>query len=397
MKRNLCRFLLLLESAVIFRPKMQAMSGKHLFAVLMLLFITPVFAQVEEDDDDDFDFSEFELAAPPSKSFCNNKVLGQIPTTLVGFNYDLQFPHDLSVMPPIGGEEFFPEQTAEISPAQAFNFQGNFPIVSRNNILINLNTLFHHQSYAFSGDDSHPLMQSLGRHGLTRSAVMGTVFKPLNDRHFILAQVGAEVNGDYVFSEAGDLIGSVRLPAAVLFGWKPHDRLMYAFGLSRTYIGGALNYVPVIYYYHTFKNQKWGVEALLPARGALRYRFNSLSVLLLGFNATGASYSLNSFDNYAQSFAPPQQGELPGFPDMLNSARNVELRRSELRLGLTFQRSLVGFFWLTLDAGYRVNWSYGVDQGGDFLRFFGDNTPYFLETDLRNTPYISVGISYMSP
>lgn len=369
---------------------------RKFFFLFLILGSFSVVAQVDtpDDDDDDFDFSEFELAAPAAKSFCTNKVLGQTPTTLIGVNYDYQLPHDLTIMPGAGD---FTNSDLSISPAEAVNVQGNFPLISRNNILVNMNIIYQHQGYNLKGSGAHPFAQTLDRYGLNRSALMFTVFKPLNEKNFILAQVGAELNGDYAFSDFESAASTIRVPAAVLYGWKPHDRLMYAFGLARTYLGGSLNYVPVIYYYHTFRNQKWGIEALLPSRGSIRYRFNSLTLLSMGFSAVGATYRLNSFEGFAADFAPPAQGQLPVFGAALQNARDVELRRSELRLGFSFQRAIVGFFWLNIDAGYRINWSYDIDEGGDFLRFFGDDRPYFIENDLRNTPYFSIGISYTSP
>lgn len=368
------------------------MNFRSIFLSLALLGTFQLSAQVDPpEDDDDFDFSDFEPASPPAKSYANNKVLGQSPTTLVGIFYDFHAPHDLTSGNLVAAPETAIADDVRINPAQAVMATANIPLISKSTGLLNLNVFFQRQLYNIEGSNGHPLSRSLNENGLTRSSIQLTYFKPLDEKRFFLFQGGLEMNGDYglEFQPASTL----RVPAAVLYGWKKNDRLIYAFGLSRTYLGGSLNYVPIVYYFHTFRNQNWGIEAVAPARGALRYRFNSLTLLSFGWNTLGATYRLNNFGEFASDFVNENPGNRP--TELL--AREAELRRSEVRVGFTFQRQITGFFWLNVEAGYRVNYSFGLDEDGDFLRFFGNDLPYFIENDLRNTPYFTLGISYMSP
>jgi len=355
-------------------------------SLLLLASIT----QAQEDTTlvDEFDFSDFELATEPAKSFCNNKVVGQSPTTLVGLFYDFMPSHELVAGTPVNESLENINDQSTIDQNHGVSLNTNFPIISRNNVLINFNVIIQKQYFDLAGSDGHPLQETLNENGLTRMGSVFTVFKPLNDKNFILGQVGFEINGDYQFNSI-ETSEAFRFPAAILYGWKPNDRLMYAFGLSRTYLGGALNYVPIVYYYHTFQNQKWGIESVLPSRAYLRYRFDSQSLIKGGFSVTGATYSLNNWNEAAFEYAP-QVNELW-------QAESVELRRSEIRAGLNYQRQLFGFFWLSAEAGYRINYSFELDQDGDFIRLFGNDEPYFIENDLENQMYFTVGISYTSP
>ncbi|MEM9051165.1 MAG: hypothetical protein AAGC47_03840 [Bacteroidota bacterium] len=360
--------------------------------ILMLIFIFAASIVLGQEDttfvEDDFDFSDFELAAEPAKSFCNNKVLGQSPTTLVGLFYDFMPEHDLVAGTPVSLESNAIDDASTIDQNQRIALTTNLPIISRNNILVNFNAVYQRQFYNISGSDGHPLLETLNDNGLTRLGALFTVFKPLNDKKFFLGQVGFEINGDYALNDI-NTDEAFRFPAALLYGWKPTDRLMYAFGLSRTYLGGALNYVPIVYYYHTFKNQKWGIESVLPSRGYLRYRFDSQSLIRAGFTVIGATYALNNWNTNAFEYAPGV--------NELWQAEAVELRRSEIRAGLNYQRQLFGFFWLSAEAGYRINYSFELDQDGDFVRLFGNDEPYFIENELDNQMYFTVGITYTSP
>lgn len=362
---------------------------KRYFIALAILMSVNLFSQEDSTYvEEEFDFSDFELATEPAKAFCNNKVLGQSPTTLVGGFYDFMPEHSLTAGSPVNSENIDLSDQATINSTQRLALTSNLPIVSRNNILINFNLVFQRQFYDIGGSNRHPFLETLGENGLTRMGALFTVFKPLNDKNFILGQAGFEINGDYSLNDI-QTSNAFRFPVALLYGWKPNDRLMYAFGMSRTYLGGALNYVPIIYYYHTFKNQKWGIEAVLPSRGALRYRFDSKSLLKAGFTVIGATYALNEWSENAEAYAPEV--------NELFAAEAVELRRSEIRTGLTYQRQLFGFFWLSAEAGYRINYSFELDQDGDFLRFFGNDEPYFIENELENAMYFTVGITYTSP
>jgi len=364
------------------------MKKIQLFAFSVLVSAALVAQEDSTYVEEEFDFSDFELATEPAKAFCNNKVLGQSPTTLVGAYYDFMPEHSLTAGSPLDAQDIDISNESTINSSQRLALTTNLPVVSRNNLLINFNLIFQRQFYEISGSNGHPLLESLNENGLTRMGSVFTVFKPLNEKNFILGQAGFEINGDYSINDI-QTANAFRFPAALLYGFKPSDRLMYAFGVSRTYLGGALNYVPIVYYYHTFKNQKWGIEAVLPSRGALRYRFDSKSLISAGFNVIGATYALNNWTANAEAYAPEV--------NELIDATAVELRRSEIRTGLNYQRQLFGFFWLSAEAGYRINYSFELDQDGDFLRFFGNDEPYFIENDLENQMYFTVGITYTSP
>jgi len=103
----------------------------------------------------------------------------------------------------------------------------------------------------------------------------------------------------------------------------------------------------------------------------------------------GASYALATFGPLSQEVAP-------SFSNLVE-AQDVQLRRSGIRAGFKYQQALSGFVWLSVEAGYRINYSYNVDEGGDFLRLLGDDTPFLMENDFGNPVYFTIGLSYVSP
>jgi hypothetical protein len=57
---------------------------------------------------------------------------------------------------------------------------------------------------------------------------------------------------------------------------------------------------------------------------------------------------------------------------------------------------LYGFVWLSVQAGYRINYSFDVDEGDKF-RFIGSNSPYYMYNQLTNPLYFQVSLNLVSP
>ncbi len=341
------------------------------FAVLI---IAPVLAQDEEWDD--FDPSQFQEAGETLVPFCTNKVMGQSPSPLISFGFDIQGAATVS-SPAVGTA---PAENAEWGYSPGFRFISNVPVISKNNILVNWNVNYVQMGYRSSQDIQYanPLNNNLSNYSLKWANTNLTVFKPLNEKRWILAQVGVELNGDYNFNNLPSF-SNARFPLALLYGFKLNDNFMWGFGAVQTYLGGSLNYLPVLYYYQTFKNEHWGVEMLLPSRAYLRYRADSRNLFLFGFNVEGATYRLSNF-NAQENFNPLD---------------NTELRRSEIRAGLTYQRGFNDFIYVSAQAGYRINYIFSVDQGNERVGF--DDSPYFMDSGLTNTWFGQITLSLVSP
>jgi hypothetical protein len=162
---------------------------------------------------------------------------------------------------------------------------------------------------------------------------------------------------------------------------------MWGLGFTRSYRVGDHNYFPVVYYYHTFKNRKWGAEVLAPARANIRRTFNSRNILMFGYELEGQSYRLSRMKGTQYSY---DEGLT------IQEMQNPELRRGELRVRFTYEKSLKNFIWLSVQAGYRYNYRYNLDEGEFFRGFFGDQ-PYVLENNLTNPLYLNISINLVSP
>jgi hypothetical protein len=244
------------------------------------------------------------------------------------------------------------------------------------------NTSYNYAEGPTSSDN--PLHQTLSEHGLRTSGINTTVYKPLDEEQFILFQGSADMSGTYGTSLMPAKY--LKYSAAVLWGKRPTEKKQWAVGVARTYRVGELNYIPVILYNKTSANNKWGTEALFPARVHVRRTINPRNMVFLGYELQGQSFRM--YEN------------LPGF-DIRDE--DLEIRRGEIRVRAIYEFSLKNFIWMSVQAGYRINYRYDVDRlvsGPDIYRAFGliDGTPAYAQMNgLTNPFYVNVSVNLVSP
>lgn len=362
---------------------------KYLFTTLALCGVVSFsFAQVEgEEDDEDYSmYDNLDFTDGEAKRFCSSKVKGLSPAKLISIGYDVQGAQTLTAGSFGGPNGIELPETASIDASHGFRLSANIPVISRNNIIVQLGANHWSHRYEYSEPRlavvPHDLHNALEQNGLQTTGINTTVFKPFNEKSFVIFQGSMDVNGNYNWAN----FQSPRYATysgALIWGRRPSDNKQWGVGLSRTYRAGELNYIPVFLLNWTSAGGKWGTELLLPARGHVRYTFNPRSMLFAGFELEGQSYRLNN--NPAVDWS---------------GADFVELRRSELRFRLVYERSIYNFIWISAQAGYRVNYLFDLDEldGGDefFRGFFGDQ-PYFAINELSNTPYFNISINLVSP
>jgi hypothetical protein len=359
---------------------MKRIQQKLSIYLLAWLFAIPAMAQEagsEEDfGGDDFDFSSL-VPAEQVKAFCSSRILNGGPQKLISVGYDIQDSYDMNV----GAFSNNPASEYQVNRTREFRIDVQYPIISKNNITLALQVNYLNTQYDFDGtanNEAHPFASTLDENGLNSTSLSTVIFKPLNLRNFIIFQAGLSLNGDYSLSNLQDLSYS-RFFAAAIYGWKPSERKMWGLGVSRTYMGGALNYMPVFYYQYASADGKWGIDALLPSRLNIKRNFNPQTILSIGHNFQGNTYRLNSLVD-----------------DGDGQVLNPELRRSELRIRAILDRALTRTIWLSVQAGLRYNWDFNVDDG-DFFRSLFAEDPYLFENELGNPLFAQFTLSWVSP
>lgn len=346
-------------------------------------------------EDEDFSmYDQVDFADQSARRYCSPKIEGLSPAKLISIGYDYQGGYGL-------GAGAFTNKASDYSwtpdSVNVLNSRGlrlgfNIPVVSRTNLVWQMGANYWEQRYDIEGltgepsNSSHPLIQSLQENGLRTLGVNTTLFKPLDDRRFLLFQGSADLNGD--FSLPGLMpLKYLKYSAALIYGIRPNEKKQWGLGIARTYRVGELNYIPVFLFNWTDRSNKWGSEILFPARAHVRYTFNPRNMLFGGFELEGQSYRL---------------WDSPSLMSYNLRGEDLEIRRGEIRLRAMYEFSLKDFVWMSVQAGYRINYRYEVDRlegGQEIYRAFGllSDAPYVMENRLGNPLYFQVSVNLVSP
>lgn len=351
---------------------------------LVLSQVTDTLPAAQEEED----YSQYEnvtFTDAGAKRYCSPKIFDLSPQRFVSVGWDWQLGYTMQHSTPGAyqdGDDAFYSESADATYTGGLRLSANIPVVSRNSVVWQMGANFADTRFAFQEVEelfgSAGLIRALNANGLRTAGLNTTVFKPLGEKTFLLFQGSADLSGNYTFGNFQSL-RYLRYSAAAIWGKRPNDRKQWGLGVARTYRVGEMNYIPIVMFNYTAPSRKWGTEILFPARAHVRRTFNPRNLMLLGYELEGQSYRNDELSNSAESW---------------------EIRRGELRTRVEYQRQLFGFVWLSVQAGWRYNWSYNVDtlpEGREFFRgFFGDQT-YRMLGDIGNPLYFNIGVHLVSP
>ena len=333
--------------------------------VCLVFFSCNSFAQI--DSTEVLDYSNFG-DAEGVKRYCNPKVINQVPQRILSFGFENQGSF---IMPGvrIDGMSLM-TQDIRVSQVSAIKAQANIPVISNTKIIWQLGANYWSSKFLIDNPGMNTFAQVLDSKAMTTTGITTTVFKPLNEKNFVIFQASGDVNGFYqrvdeITSDAFTFSG------AIIYGWKTSDENMIGAGISRTYRAGRLLHVPVLFWNKTF-NDHWGMELLLPARGHLKYNFSTSNILQVGFELEGNQFFMN----------------LPN-----SQTGKVFIQRGEFKPRLMWDKKISGFVWLSAQAGLRYNFRFDVMNEYDAK---GIDQTYF-SSKLDNPFYFNLSLNFVSP
>ncbi len=331
--------------------------------LLMLAFtVLPLTILAQDTTVKTSSFSFEDIDNTPVKVFCTQKVLNQSPTKFISVGYEYQFSSNLKAISPAAND------VRTINAMQGLRLNFNTPVVSKNKIIVSVGGQYARTSFQGTNQSAYPLYPVLLNDGLHTAGINSTIFKPLNSKNFVIVQASADAN--WLASGLKDVdTKSITVSGSLIYGWKKSDNEMFGLGVTRTYRLGRLIHIPIILYNKTF-NEKWGVEATFPAKVHLRRNINAKSMLQLGYEIEGNQYAL-----YNNSFTTPR----------------AYLQRGEFKPRLMYERSLAGFWWLSIQAGARVNGRFNVVDS-----YYGMKENQIITNSLGSALYFNVSLNLVS-
>lgn len=355
-----------------------------IFVILICSRHSLLFAQTTDSSKvEEEDYSNYG-SAEDAKKYCTQKVRLLSPTKLVSAGFEWQNRGSYLSGRPIGEitdmEVRAPEKFRSVSGAR---FALGAPVISNTKMILNLGANYYESRFDLEESASNPSWnfpaKKLLGEGLRTMGLNATLFKPIDNKQFIITLVSADWSGSFTWSTLKDRLPGPTWTLAALYGQKPSDNFMWAIGATQSWRIGEKTYFPLLMLNKTF-NDHWGLEILLPARAHVRYNFSARSLLLAGVELEGNSYRID--------WQKSNVDTLPG---------QIELRRSEAKPRLVYERQLAGFLWLSAQVGYRITTNFNLSKSRKDGRGEYKYEEQKLGKGIGNALYFNVSLNLVSP
>ena len=308
------------------------------------------------------------------QQFANPSVLGMGPSKGIIIRYERMPTFRVRATGEVPGVANY---ETDATKNARLTIKGYIPAWNRPHLKIIVGLNYDREEFQFrTVPNNYELFDNIENKGLKSTGAQVAIIRPVDAVHWYLARVKGELAGDY--NSGGDLSRTnyLRYSAEAFYGWKRSPRFSWGVGFQYGYTFGRLSFYPAIIYNRTF-NDRWGIEALFPARVTARYNASERSIFYAGYSVDGFNYIVNL------------RQPLPR-PDRL-TLNTLELRETEVKFRGRWERELLSFLWLGAEAGYRYNYAFDA-----FDRTNADRER-IIRTRLGGAPYISLELFAVPP
>lgn len=263
--------------------------------------------------------------------------------------------------------------TATVGRNNKFDIRLKVPAWNRPGLKIIVGLKYFLEEFNFMMPEglSYPLYKNLEDKNLKSAGWNLSILKPFNETIYLGIRFNADVNGDFSADEFARS-SFLKYSLAAIYGWKKCETKTTGIGVYFSYTFGRRSVYPVFVYANTF-NKRWGVEGLLPASFKVRRNISEKTLLYAGYEIEGNAYHIK-IDN------PP-----------LSSYRSLELRRSNIRFTLDFEREIHDWLWFGITGGIRQPLSLNLAREASKR---GQN---IIENKLALAPFFNASIFIVPP
>ncbi|MCI1187769.1 DUF6268 family outer membrane beta-barrel protein [Hymenobacter sp. DH14] len=316
------------------------------------------------------------------QQFANPSVLGMGPSKGLIVRYERMPKFGVTSAAQVQGLSDF---STDVNKNARLSIKGYIPAWNHPHLKVIVGLSYEREEFQFAKlPTNYELYDNIENKGLKSTAAQIAIIRPVDAVHWYLARVKGELSGDYTSSQLTKSDYS-RFSAEAIYGWKRSPNFSWGLGFQYGYTFGRLSIYPAVVYNRTF-NARWGVEALAPARVTLRYNANQNSIFYAGYTVDGYNYIVNL------SRAPLTRRNPDGSPDLSKATLStLELRETEVKFRLRWERELLSFLWLGAEAGYRYNYAFDA-----FDRTNADREK-IIDSQFNGAPYASLELFITPP
>ncbi len=318
-------------------------------------------------------------AAPAEpRAFANPSVLGMGPSKGLIVRYERVPRFQVTSTAQVEGVK---DYRADATKNARLSIKGYIPAWNRPHLKVILGFSYEREEFQFDSPATgtgYQLYDNIEDKGLKVLATQVAIIRPIDEVHWYLVRLKGELAGDY---NSDDLRtrNYLRGSAEAVYGWKRSPRFSWGLGFQYGYTFGRLSLYPALLYNRTFSD-KWGVEALFPARVTARRNISDRSILYGGYSVDGLNYIVHLREQLVRDNQPDKQ-----------PLKTLELRETEVKFRLRWERELLSFLWLGAEGGYRYNYAFDA-----FDRTNADREK-IIDSKLAGAPYASLELFLTPP
>lgn len=305
---------------------------------------------------------------PKDKEYANPSVLGMSRSKGIIIKYEAQPEFGIksySSNPEIGNKE------ADVQRHTRLDIKAYAPLLNRPHFKLILGFNYFFEQFSFDATPpSYDFYKNIQDRNLKTIGSQLVLLRPINYKNYMVFRLKGDLNGDYT-SHRLSFAKYLKSTFETIYGWKRNANLAYGVGVQLGYTFGRQTVFPVFMYNRTY-SPKWGIELLLPARAQVRYNDSDKSIFYGGIGLDGASYNISTN------------------PEVVGLG-TLELRRSEARARVRWEREIYDFLWFGLEAGYRVNIQLNAFEGE------GRTAKRIIKNHLKDASLVSAEIFLVPP
>ncbi|HEX8326023.1 MAG TPA: DUF6268 family outer membrane beta-barrel protein [Hymenobacter sp.] len=310
------------------------------------------------------------------QQFANPSVLGMGPSKGLIVRYERMPRFGVASSAKVAGLNDF---STDATKNARLSIKGYIPAWNRPHLKVIVGLSYEREEFQFAQlPTNYELYDNIENKGLKSTAAQIAIIRPIDDVHWYLARIKGELSGDYTSSELRKS-DYTRLSAEAIYGWKRSANFSWGVGFQYGYTFGRLSLYPAVIYNRTF-NSRWGVEALFPARVTMRYNVSQNSILYAGYTVDGYNYIVRLRSPLTRDGQPDKR-----------ALTTLELRETEVKFRLRWERELLSFLWMGAEAGYRYNYAFDA-----FDRTNADREK-IIDSKFNGVPYASLELFITPP
>lgn len=254
--------------------------------------------------------------------------------------------------------------------------KGYIPFWNRPHLKMLLGINYEREEFKFKQyPTGYELYDNIEDKGLKTLGAQLAIIRPVNAVNWYIFRLKGELSGDYTSSELS-VRDYLRVSSEFLYGWKRSPTFSWGVGVQLGYTFGRQSIYPAVLYNRTF-NDRWGVEAIFPARVTMRYNASPKSLFFAGYSVDGL--------NYIIKLRQPLRRE-KGI-----DLRTLELRETEVKFRGRWEREIYDFLWFGVEGGYRYNYAF------DAFDRTNDNRVKIIDSKMAGAPYASLEVFIVPP